>query len=149
MNKTCFFLLWSCNPNLTKSISIPKTFSPKSYVTFASPMNQTLIAYFLQPGDELLLIWHIWFDNIVPTVVVESDNIIELSRFQFHQRFYVRIFHTNIDLAAFSSYVLALSKNPYEKRARKMLMKLTAGFNFTFFVRKCFAHIFFSTYSFA
>jgi hypothetical protein len=32
----------------------------------------------------------------------------------------------NIVLAAFSSYVLALSKNSYEKRARKMLMKLTA-----------------------
>jgi len=31
----------------------------------------------------------------------------------------------NIVSAAFSSYVLALAKNLYEKRTRKMLMKLT------------------------
>jgi len=31
----------------------------------------------------------------------------------------------NVVLAAFSSYVLALAKNSYEKRARKTLMKLT------------------------
>ncbi len=48
-------------------------------------------------------------------------------RCQFHQRFYVRIFCTNVVLAAFSSYVLALAKNSYEIRARKMLMKLTEG----------------------
>ncbi len=41
--------------------------------------------------------------------------------------FYVQIFCTNVVLAAFSSYVLALSKNLYEKHARLMLMKLTAG----------------------
>ncbi len=46
---------------------------------------------------------------------------------QFRQRFYVRIFCTNVVSAAFSSYVLALSKNSYEKRVRKMLMKLTPG----------------------
>ena len=67
-------------------MTISKTFSPKAYVTFASPMNQTLIAYFLQPGDELLLILHIWFDNIVPNVVIESDNIIELSRFYINDK---------------------------------------------------------------
>jgi hypothetical protein len=36
---------------------------------------------FFLPGDELLLIWHLWFDKIVPTVVIESDTMIELSRF--------------------------------------------------------------------
>jgi hypothetical protein len=49
------------------------------------------------------------------------------SRSQFHQRFYVRIFRTNVVLAAFSSYVLALAKNSYKKQEQKMLMKLTAG----------------------
>jgi len=33
----------------------------------------------------------------------------------------------NIVSAAFSSYVLALAKNSYEKREQKMLMKLTTG----------------------
>ncbi len=47
-------------------------------------------------------------------------------RCQFHQRFYVRFFRTNIISAAFSSYVLALAKNLYKKRARLTLMKLTA-----------------------
>jgi len=41
--------------------------------------------------------------------------------------FYVRIIHTNVILAAFSSYILALSKNLYKKCARKTLMKLTTG----------------------
>ncbi len=44
---------------------------------------------------------------------------------QFQQRFYVRIFHTNVVLAAFSSYILALAKNLYEKPMHKTLMKLT------------------------
>jgi hypothetical protein len=48
-------------------------------------------------------------------------------RYQFHQRFYVRIFRTNIVSAAFSSYILALAKNLYKKREQKMLMKLTEG----------------------
>jgi len=48
-------------------------------------------------------------------------------RCQFHQRFYVQIFHTYVFLAAFSSYVLALAKNLYEKFARSTLMKLTVG----------------------
>jgi len=30
---------------------------------------------------------------------------------QFQQHFYVQIFHTNVVLAAFSSYILALAKN--------------------------------------
>jgi len=34
-------------------------------------------------------------------------------------------------LAAFSSYVLALAKNSYKKRARKTLMKSTQGVSFT------------------
>ncbi len=64
-------------------------------------------------------------------------------RCQFHQHFYVRIFRTHSILAAFSSYVLALAKNLYEKYAPLTLMKLTAGVNFiniffAFFVRKCF-----------
>ncbi len=40
--------------------------------------------------------------------------------------FYVQIFRTNIIFAAFSSYVLALAKNLYEKCACLTLMKLTA-----------------------
>ncbi len=40
--------------------------------------------------------------------------------------FYVQIFRTNVILAAFSSYVLALSKNSYEKHVCLTLMKLTA-----------------------
>jgi hypothetical protein len=43
--------------------------------------------------------------------------------------FYVHIFHTNIILAAFSSYVLALAKKLYKKCARIMLMKLIKGSN--------------------
>ena len=53
-----------------------------------------------------------------------------LSRCQFHQRFYVQIFRTNVGSAAFSSYVLAFEKNLYEKCAKTMLMKLTVGLNF-------------------
>jgi hypothetical protein len=49
------------------------------------------------------------------------------NRCKFHQHFYVQIFRTNVILAAFSSYFLALAKNSNEKRMRKMLMKLTAG----------------------
>ncbi len=41
--------------------------------------------------------------------------------------FYAQIFCTNGVLAAFSSYVLASTKNSYEKRACLMLMKLTTG----------------------
>jgi len=48
------------------------------------------------------------------------------TRCQFHQHFYVQIFCTNVVLAAFSSYILALAKNLYQKCARKMLMKLTS-----------------------
>jgi len=48
--------------------------------------------------------------------------------------FYVRIFCTNVVLAAFSSYVLALSKNLNEKHARLTLMKLTAGVKPTKFI---------------
>jgi hypothetical protein len=40
---------------------------------------------------------------------------------------YVQIFRTNVVLAAFSSFVLALAKNLYKKCARITLMKLTAG----------------------
>ncbi len=41
--------------------------------------------------------------------------------------FYVQIFGTNDVSAAFSSYVLALSKNLYEKCAHMTLMKFTIG----------------------
>ncbi len=54
----------------------------------------------------------------------------DVVRCQFNQHFYVRIFRTNVVSAAFSSYVLALAKNSYRKRARKTLMKLTVGVNF-------------------
>jgi len=37
------------------------------------------------------------------------------------------VFRTNVVLAAFSSYVLALGKNSYGKFARLTLMKLTLG----------------------
>jgi len=50
--------------------------------------------------------------------------------------FYVRIFRTNVVFAAFSSYGLALVKNLYEKRARLMLMKLTADCG-CFFIIRC------------
>jgi len=40
---------------------------------------------------------------------------------------FARFFCTKVFLVAFSSYILPLAKNLYEKRARKMLMKLTAG----------------------
>jgi len=46
---------------------------------------------------------------------------------QFHQRFYVQIFCTNVASAAFFSYILALAKNSNKKCAQKTLMKLTAG----------------------
>jgi len=49
------------------------------------------------------------------------------SRCQFHQRFYLQIFRTNVVLAAFSRYVLALNKLSNKKCARIMLMKLTEG----------------------
>ncbi len=55
----------------------------------------------------------------------------QLNRCQFHQCFYVRIFRTNVISAPFSRYILALNKLSYEKCARIMLMKLTAGVNFT------------------
>jgi len=38
----------------------------------------------------------------------------------------LHIFRTNVVLAAFSSYILALSKNSYQKHSRITLMKLTA-----------------------
>jgi len=41
----------------------------------------------------------------------------------------VRVFCTKVFLAAFSSYVLALAENLYEKFARKMLVKLTPAIN--------------------
>ncbi len=43
--------------------------------------------------------------------------------------FYVQNFRTYAVSAAFSSCVLALSKNLYEKRSRMTLMKLTTRFN--------------------
>ena len=53
-------------------------------------------------------------------------NVDEIDTFrQFHQRFFMRFFRTNVILAAFSSYVPALSKILYEKCARNTLTKLT------------------------
>ncbi len=50
-----------------------------------------------------------------------------LPRCQFHQRFYVRNFCTNVVSADFSSYVLALANFFYKKCAKITLMKLAAG----------------------
>jgi len=47
-------------------------------------------------------------------------------RCQFHQRFYVQIFRISV---AFSSYVLALAKNLYEKCARKNFDETDTGSN--------------------
>jgi len=58
--------------------------------------------------------------------------------------FHVQMFHMNFVLAAFSSYLLALSKNLYKKHTRITLMKLTTRVNFInivcaqFFERMCF-----------
>jgi len=41
--------------------------------------------------------------------------------------FYVQIFRTDVVLAVFSSYVLALAKKLYKKCAHITLMKLTTG----------------------
>jgi len=41
----------------------------------------------------------------------------------FHQRSTHKFFVRNSFLAAFSSYILALAKNLYEKRTKKMLLK--------------------------
>ncbi len=60
---------------------------------------------------------------------------------QFHQHFYVQIFRTNVVSAAFSSYVLALLKNLYEKRSRKMFVKLTLGVDFINVLRTAFTLI--------
>ncbi len=48
----------------------------------------------------------------------------------FTYKFFVQIFRTNVVLAVFSSYVLALAKNLYEKHTHIMLMKLTKGHDF-------------------
>lgn len=40
-----------------------------------------MIVFLLQPGDELLLVWHAWLDDLVPTVIVNGDNIIEFSKY--------------------------------------------------------------------
>ncbi len=66
--------------------------------------------------------------NISKLKIMSDKKMNSGYRCQFHQHFYLRIFRTNVISAAFSSYVLALAKNSYEKRARLTLMKLTAGF---------------------
>ncbi len=66
-----------------------------------------------------------WIPNIY-----ELSKVVSYTSCQFHQHFYAQIFCTNVILAAFSSYVLALAKNLYEKCTRKMLMKLTPPVNF-------------------
>jgi len=50
-----------------------------------------------------------------------------LFRVSIPSTFYLQIFCTKVILAAFSSYVLALLKNSYKKRAHITLMKLTTG----------------------
>ena len=44
-----------------------------------------------------------------------NNNDGNLARCQFHQHLYVRIFCTNVVLAAFSSYALALAKKFIQK----------------------------------
>ncbi len=56
---------------------------------------------------------------------------------QFHQRHTRKKFVRKSFLAAFSSYVLALEKNSYEKCAHLTLMKLTAVVNFINNLRTC------------
>ncbi len=63
-----------------------------------------------------------------------------LSRGQFHQHFLHTFFIQKSFLAAFSSYVLALAKNLYKKRAHLMLMKLTVGVNFIKVMKAAFMH---------
>jgi hypothetical protein len=47
---------------------------------------------------------------------MNAKNVDEIDTWaQFHQCFYVQIFRTNVVSAAFSSYILALAKNSYEK----------------------------------
>jgi len=62
---------------------------------------------------------------------------------QFHQHFYVRIFRTNVVLAAFSSYMYVEKRRSYEKFVRLTLMKLTPDrlsrncvFDFFFFCER-------------
>jgi hypothetical protein len=40
-----------------------------------------MIVFLMQPGDEILLVWHAWLDDLVPTVIVNGDNIIEFSKY--------------------------------------------------------------------
>jgi len=62
-------------------------------------------------------------------------------RVSISSTFYGRIFWTNVVSAVFSSYILALSKNMYKKRAHIMLMKLTTGVDFTNILRKAFTQV--------
>ncbi len=79
---------------------------------------------YVKKAAETTFLWNICTFNID-----EID-----TRCQFHQRFYVRIFRTNVVSAAFSSYVLALAKNLYKNCANLMLMKSTPVFhNVVFF----------------
>ncbi len=68
------------------------------------------------------------FEILVPKFCTKNPllNVDEIDTYsQFHQRFFAHFFHTNIISAAFSSYVLALSKILYEKCGCNTLMKLT------------------------
>ncbi len=67
------------------------------------------------------------FKNIVHSKNVSTFTF-EIFLVSISSTFYIQIFHSNVVLAAFSSYVLALSKNLYKKLALLTLMKLTAGF---------------------
>ncbi len=57
----------------------------------------------------------------------DSERVGLSVRCQFHQHFSRAFFIRIWRFGSFSSYVLALAKNSYEKCARKMLMKLTLG----------------------
>jgi len=61
-------------------------------------------------------------DSAVFTILMIFSVLLSIS-----PTFYVQIFHANVVLASFSNYVLALSKNSYEKHAHIVLMKLTTS----------------------
>ncbi len=57
----------------------------------------------------------------------KETKVFTITRYQFHKPFSPAFFVRNPFMAAFSSYILALAKNYYEKCAHLTLMKLTAG----------------------
>ena len=80
--------------------------------------------------------------DLAPDGSATFPDISTLSRCQFHPHFYLQIFCTNVVLADFSSYILALAKNFYKKCAHLTLIKLTVGGNFINILHALFSPIF-------